>query len=231
MTEHRFCRVQLRTTDVAAAGAFYDAVIGGRGDGLFPLHESALAHGARPHWLGSIDLGAAGDVEAMAQALEARGATRLGPPKIPHLAVVRDVGGAVVAVTDVGGPSQAGIVWHQLNSADAARATQSYVELFGWALTRPVDLGAQGIHREFAWHAGAASVGAIGDIAGRPGVHPHWLFFFGVAALDAALDAVVARGGKVIGPTTLPSGARMAVCDDPQGAAFGLMERERARVK
>ena len=64
----------------------------------------------------------------------------------------------------------------------------------------------------------------ISDVAGRPGVHTHWLFFFGVPSLDRALDRILAHDGIVIGPITLPTGARIAACDDPQGAAFGVIE-------
>jgi uncharacterized protein len=57
----------------------------------------------------------------------------------------------------------------------------------------------------------------------RAGVHPHWLFHLRVDALDLALDAVKAGGGVVVGPVTLPTGERLAICDDPQGAAFALL--------
>jgi uncharacterized protein len=53
-------------------------------------------------------------------------------------------------------------------------------------------------------------------------VHPHWLFHFQVPKLDEAVAAVRAAGGLVIGPFALPSGERMAVCDDLQGAAFAI---------
>jgi len=45
-----------------------------------------------------------------------------------------------------------------------------------------------------------------------------------VAALDAAMAAVQAAGGSVLAPISLPDGARIAVCDDPQGAAFVLRQ-------
>ena len=64
----------------------------------------------------------------------------------------------------------------------------------------------------------------MSDIAGRPGVHPAWLFHFRVAAFEPALGAVRAGGGVVFGSFVLPGGARSAVCDDPQGAAFALLE-------
>jgi hypothetical protein len=64
-------------------------------------------------------------------------------------------------------------------------------------------------------------VGAIGDIAGRPGVHAHCLFFFEVDAIEAAR----ATGRVVLDPLVLPNGKRICVCDNPQGAAFALRER------
>jgi hypothetical protein len=39
-----------------------------------------------------------------------------------------------------------------------------------------------------------------------------------------AVDRVRTHGGIVIGPVELPNGSRIAACDDPQGAAFGVIE-------
>ncbi|MEO6418811.1 MAG: hypothetical protein ABIP39_05360, partial [Polyangiaceae bacterium] len=75
------------------------------------------------------------------------------------------------------------------------------------------------------WEPGGAKAGLIGDIAGRPGVHPQWLFFFEVADLDRAIAATRSAGGLVLDPIVLPSAERICVCDDPQGAAFGIRER------
>jgi predicted enzyme related to lactoylglutathione lyase len=104
--------------------------------------------------------------------------------------------------------------------------TSNYSELFGWELSDRVDLGARGVFQQFAWRAGGASVGAIADIAARPGVHAHWIFFFfELDALGPAIAATRAAGGVVLDPIGLPSGERVCVCDDPQGAAFALRER------
>jgi len=96
---NRFVRFVFRTTDVSAGRAFYASVLGDAvTDTTFvPLHEQALARGARPHWLGLLGVA---DVDAAARAVEARGGTRLGPTA-PYfeggeLAVVRDPGGAIV---------------------------------------------------------------------------------------------------------------------------------------
>jgi hypothetical protein len=55
-----------------------------------------------------------------------------------------------------------------------------------------------------------------------PGTPPHWLAYFGVDDLDAALAAVERLGGaKHAGPIDIQI-ARIAVVADPQGAVFAL---------
>lgn len=220
MSHSRFCRYELRTTDVDAACAFYDAVVGGRGDGIVLLPDAARARGAPAHWLGYVGVD---DVDATAARFVARGAMRLGPPGAP-VAILRAAGGEILALRGGVATSQACIVSHLLHTDGALRSATDYAELLGWSIGAPVDRGPLGTLRDLAWGAGGPTVGAMMDVAGRPGVHTHWLFFFGVPALDAAMEAVRARGGKVIGPVVSPDGSRIAVCDDPQGAAFGLME-------
>lgn len=225
-----FFHYVLRTTDVAAARAFYAAVLGTGDAEIVQLHEQALARGARPHWLGFLEVA---EVEVAASDFVVRGAAPLGPKWVDarglEAAVMRDPGGAVVAL---GKPDAARgavlthprVAWHLLNIADVERAVANYGELLGWEFKDPVDLGEHGLFRPFAWQPGGAAVGALSDIAQRPGVHPHWLFHFHVASLDPALEAVRALGGLVLGPFTLRSGERVAVCDDAQGAAFALLE-------
>lgn len=225
----RFSRYLLRTTDVPAATAFYGAVLGRCGDGVVPLHESAIARGARSHWLGHVGVRALGGVETMAARFVELGATRLGPaPGVGEFVVLRDPGGALVGLTEGNADSSAGVVWHQLNTRAPDTAATRYASLFGWSFTDKLDLGPLGRHQRFAFGAGEASTGLFSDIEGRPEVHPHWLFFFSVPSLDVAVDRVRGNGGIVLGPLELPNGVRVAACDDAQGAAFGLIEPEQA---
>jgi predicted enzyme related to lactoylglutathione lyase len=224
-----FFHVQLRTMDVDAARRFYAAMLGERVLDIVQLHERAVARGAPSHWLGYLDVG---DVERAAAAFTRRGATALGPkwvnPEGLEAAVMRDPGGAIVALAKP--PARmalrtgADVTRYELNTADVEGAKVTYGELFGWAFETPVDLGALGVLHPFAWERGGPIVGSMSDIGARPGVHAHWLFHLRVAALDAAVEAVRASGGKVLGPIDLPTGERIAVCDDPQGAAFALRE-------
>lgn len=225
MSSSRFSRYLLRTTDVEAAAAFYGAVLERCGDGILPLHESAIARGARPHWLGHIGVRELGGAEAMAARFVERGATRLGPPPgAGDFVILRDPGGAIVALTDRTAESSAGVLWHQLNTRDPDIAATNYSALFKWSFADKLDLGPLGRHQRFAFGASESSAGLISDVEGRPEVHTHWLFFFSVPSLDVAVDRVRRHGGIVIGPIELPNGARVAACDDAQGAAFGLVE-------
>jgi uncharacterized protein len=222
----RFCRFELRTTDLTAARAFYAALLGDDGTDIVPLPAEAAARGARAHWLGHLGVE---DVERTARAFAGLGATRLGPTRPARdggeIAILRDPGGAVVALaTPPPVPVRSDVVWHLLNTGDLERCIASYRDLLGWRFTERLDLGALGVFHPFAWSPGGASVGSMNDITQRPGVHPHWLFHFRVAALEPALARVRAAGGVVIGPMVLPGGERLAVCDDPQGAAFALRE-------
>lgn len=225
MSTSPFSRYLLRTTDVAAATAFYDAVLENRGDGVVPLHEAAIARGARPHWLGHVQVRELGGVEAVAARFIERGAMRLGPnPGIADFVVLRDPGGALVALSEGSATSAASVVWHQLNTQNADVGAANYAALFGWSFAEKLDLGELGRHQRFAFGAGETCVGLISGIEERPQVHPHWLFFFPVPSLERAVERVRGLGGLVIGPIELPNGVRVAACDDPQGAAFGMIE-------
>ena len=224
----KFYRFELRTTDADAARAFYAQLFGHARAVVWPLHEQALARGARPHWLGHLGVA---DPEQVATDFLARGATRLGPAR-PTVQggtamVLRDPGGALLALSTPALVERAelDVAWHVLNTANAALATANYRELFGWEATENPELSALGAHAQFAWQAGGPSVGVIADIAGRPSVHPQWLFVFEVAGLETAVELTRAAGGSVLDPVVLPGGEQLFVCNDPQGAAFALRER------
>jgi len=89
---------------------------------------------------------------------------------------------------------------------------------------RVVPGAAGGPQLGFAWHAGERSVGSVSGAAGLPGIHPHWLFLFGVADVERAVAAVRAHGGPALPSVRAPSGGLAVMCEDPHGAAFGLID-------
>ncbi|UJR78175.1 VOC family protein [Sandaracinus amylolyticus] len=219
----RFVRYELRTRDVDAARAFYSDVIGTRDDLAFStLPERAAAAGAPAHWLGHL---AVDDVEREVAEL---GWQALGPTTRER-AILRDPFGSVVALCSAMVAASSSVVWHELHTSDLERAWALYGVRRGWRDTGTIELEGVGPYRTFAWDG--PSVGGMVQSVRLPAVHPHWLFYFEVPDLDAALATVGARGGKVVGPFLRSAGERVArptrcaACDDPQGAAFGLVQR------
>jgi hypothetical protein len=187
-----------------------------------------VARGARPHWLGCL---AVEDVDAALDAFVKQGATWLGAKwknaEGIEAAVVRDPGGAIIALAKAHGPSLPAhhVAWSVLNTPDVERAKATYAELLGLRFRAPIDVAGFGQFHPFSWSEDSDLAGVFGDISQRPDVHPHWLFYFEVADLDGAIERVRGEGGLALGPITLPDGRRAAACDDPQGAAFGLLSR------
>jgi len=223
MSRQPFARYVLRTTDVAAAAVFYDAVLGRHADGVVPLPAQAVSRGARPHWLGLVDVGAQRDPDEVATQFAARGAVRLGPDQPSSLVILRDPGGAVVGLGQGLVASHAGVIWHLLSSREAEANIGHYEQLFGWVRTARITVPGHGAYQQFAFEPEGESAGSITDIANHAELHPHWLFFFAVPSLDAAIAQVRGHGGTARLPVTLPDGRAISVCEDGQGAAFGLM--------
>lgn len=220
MERHPFEAYELRTTDLDAAAEFYREVLGAalRSGTFFVdeqpigalsrLPERAAAAGAPAHWLGHVG---ADDPAALSERLLAQGFQQLPG------GVLRDPFGAVLAIRPHR-PRSAGVRWHHLHTRDLGRAWAAYAPL-GWASTND-----DGRLLEIAFGDGEPSIGMIAETANLPGVHVHWLFFFGVRDFDRALGRVRANGGISLGAMELPDGTRIAPCDDVQGAAFGLYE-------
>lgn len=222
----RFQRYELRTSDPAAASDFYRGVLVRGCDDVTLLPEQARLRGAPPHWLGHLGVP---ERDAALTAFVARGAAPLGPPPRPGMAaIVRDPCGAVVALAPAWDePPRDDVGWHQLLTPELERSLDDYVALFGWSLGQRVIVPELGPSLPFDWGPSSpADMGAkVGSIAAieQPGIHPQWLFSFRVPDIEKATRFVQGHGGLAVGPFVLPDGSRMAVCEDPQGAAFGLL--------
>jgi uncharacterized protein len=114
------------------------------------------------------------------------------------------------------------VCWLEVNSKDAPKTKAFYQTLFGWK-DGPGDVG-------FPYHflksaTGEKNFGGIMPHAADSPVPPHWLVYFAVTDLDAALAHIVKLGGKIQMPATPLAGAgKIAVAIDPVGAAFAIFQ-------
>jgi predicted enzyme related to lactoylglutathione lyase len=111
--------------------------------------------------------------------------------------------------------------WNELETRDVAAARDFYTAVFDWTVSES-DMGGT---TYYAWMRGDAPVGGMTDISGRvpDEVPSHWLVYFNVPDVDAAVAAAEANGGGVtVGPIDLDMG-RFAVLQDQFGAAFAAI--------
>jgi predicted enzyme related to lactoylglutathione lyase len=208
---------------------------GGRAGGVMRLTGEMRAHGAQPTWLGYI---AVDDVDSSVAAIEQAGGKPLMPafdvPDVGRIGLVADAQGVPFYVmrpippagdegkaSDVFSPDQPGRVsWNELATSDLTAAKQFYPAQFGWTLGDIMPMGDLGDY-QFITHHGVP-LGAM--MTAAPGNPPRWRFYFRVADVDAANQAVEAAGGTVIhGPQEVPGGDRILIGTDPQGAEFAVV--------
>jgi predicted enzyme related to lactoylglutathione lyase len=101
---------------------------------------------------------------------------------------------------------------------DLPRSTTFYKSLFGW--------GTKGDPRYTEWTLGGRSIGGMIAIQKEWGdVPPHWLVYFQVDDCDKSVEQAKSLGAKVtMGPQDFPGVGRLALLNDPQGAAFYVIK-------
>lgn len=217
--QHRFLRYSLRTLDLPGARAFYLDALGldltpGPAEGpleVWPLHERARSAGVPAHWLGQL---AVESPERVRDAVVSAGGMALGPivngPN-GRYATLRDPSGAVFAASTAADPGPGAITWHHLCTPDVAASSQLYADLFQWDTEDPG-----------AWRVGGEAFASTADLGVDGAIHPHWLFFFPVQDVVETAARIRAAGGLALAPFQL-AGRTLAACEDPQGAAFGIL--------
>jgi len=247
-----FVWYELMTSDTKAAEVFYRNVIGwdaqaapgGMPYTLFTTHQIPVAgmmtlppeardQGARPGWIGYINVD---DVDASATRVVALGGKILRKPDdiptVGRFAVAADPQGAVFVLFKPSGemprsepppPCTPGLVgWHELQASAWEEAFTFYSALFGWTRDRPMDIGAMGIYQLFSYNGGEA----IGAMMTKPKEIPlpFWTYYFYVDSVEAAIGRMKENGGTLThGPHQVPGDQWIALGIDPQGALFALV--------
>jgi uncharacterized protein len=251
-----FIWYELMTTDAEGAKAFYDAVVGwdfgestpeyngyrmiktsdgGFAGGVLPITPEMQQHGARPTWLGYINVS---DVDEKVASIEAAGGkTWMAPSDIPNVGRIAFVTDPLAApfyvmkpIPPAGRENEPSTVfspqadgrcgWNELSSSDPVAARRFYGEQFGWTTDNFMDMGEHGEYR-FIDHQGLTLGAIAGTMHGQPS---HWRFYFRVPSVGQAKDTAEAKGGKIImGPMEVPGGDHIIIGIDPQGAEFALV--------
>jgi predicted enzyme related to lactoylglutathione lyase len=241
--------VDLATTDVEGALAFYTALFGweweandtdqpdnqyymatrgGRATaGMMAQSPEQVAMGMPPVW--SVYL-TVDDADATAARVEGAGGSVMAPPfdvmDAGRMGVLVDPTGAVFCIWQ---PKEhpgcelvnepGAFTWAELLTSDQAVAADFYGKVFG-VTSSTIEM--EGLGEMTTFEVGGESVGSAMPIP-MEGMPPMWTAYFGVADCDAACERIRELGGQVtFGPFDAAPG-RIASVADPAGAHFSVI--------
>ena len=112
--------------------------------------------------------------------------------------------------------------WSELITTDPAKASEFYGKLFGWKIQE----SGPAMHGYRTAHIGDSGVAGIMQVpAEAAGMPPQWGVYVTVDNLEQTLADAQAMGAKVcMAPMDVPGIGRMAVFNDPQGAALSVIQ-------
>ncbi|MBX7483097.1 VOC family protein [Qipengyuania qiaonensis] len=248
-----FVWYELMTTDADAAQEFYAPLLGwsfedadfdnngyrafSAGEtqvgGFLPLTAEMTAGGARPAWLGYIRVD---DVPATLADIRERGGQVMVEgvevPGIGPFAMITDPHGAPFYIIDDRSgqdsgafaryePQQGCCAWNELASDNPAQSDAFYTGLFGWTKGEAMEMGPLGTYQMYS-HPDYMIVAIYPKMPEDP--QAHWLYYFRVPDIDAAVEQIDAGGGRIHQqPTEIPGGEFSLAGIDPQGSFFGLV--------
>ncbi|NUW32201.1 VOC family protein [Nonomuraea sp. SMC257] len=241
------CWVDLSSSDVEASVRFYGEVLGWRAEmsddpaaggygqffhgdkrvaGVGPLHDEAMPS----HWNSYV---AVEDADATADRIKNSGGTVVaGPMQVMEegrMAVFQGPDGAYASIWQAGRHHGADLVnepggfcWNELVTRDPEAAERFYRAVFGWE-PRPQQM--DGVTYT-EWHAGGRSVAGMIEMGPMypPETPSHWMVYFAVADLDAAIGAARRRGAEIFVDSMDSPPGRFGMFQDPQGAAVSVIQ-------
>lgn len=243
-----FSWVDLMTTDVEGARVFYAGLFGWEvvdiplpmggsytkyqidGNdvaGMGGMSPEMIEQGVPSFWTSYVKHD---DVDSVFANVAAAGGTPMMPPMDVmdegRMAMIQDPAGAVFGVWQpknhigaqvVNYPNT--LIWNELQTGDVAGAREFYATLFGWTYGED-ESGYIAVSNDGRVQAGMMAIGE--DWGPMP---PNWAAYFMVEDVEAGAARAQELGGTVIvPPTSAGEMGRFAVIQDPQGAAFTIME-------
>lgn len=234
-----FCWIDLGTTDVTGAKAFYGGLFGWEfsdvpsggsetytmcslgGKEVAGMHAHPEEEGTQWSSYISVD-----EVDAtVARARDLGGGVVVEPLDVPQasrMAVIKDPAGAVVCLWRAEGYPGARLVnevgawgWNELTTPDLEGAKRFYGELFGW---EAADLDVEIQRASFS--LGPYLVGGAHTPQPGEGDAARWTISFMVADADESVSRVQELGGGVVLPPMEVPVGKFSIVSDPAGGTF-----------
>lgn len=207
---------------------------GGHAGGVLTLTREMTDGGARPIWLGYLGVD---DVDAAVEKAVGAGAkvqmAAFDTPGVGRIAMIMDPQGVPIYLMRGASDQESNayqrhglghVSWNELMTSDREAALDFYRAQFGYEKAGGMDMGPEMGEYSFISHGGE-TVGAV--MKASPEAPAAWQFYARVPDVDAAAGKITSGGGQVLfGPMEVPTGERVLLGVDPQGASFGLVSGE-----
>ncbi|MEV0979604.1 VOC family protein [Streptomyces sp. NPDC049915] len=241
------CWVSLMVHGVAATQEFYSELFGWEfqpGPQQLGPYVRALLDGREVAGIGQLPPDrhlpiawtpylASDDVDLTAETARMCGGTiGVGPldaAEAGRMAIGSDPSGAVFGIWQASAHLGTGLtgvpgtpVWNELVTFETENTAKFYETVFGYE----EEPRASADEDRVVLRVGGRPVAGVRGV-GHALPHdrgPHWMTYFQVADVDAALTRVAELGGRVLGPVRDSAFGRMAAVCDPEGARFSLLQ-------
>ncbi len=116
-------------------------------------------------------------------------------------------------------------VWHEIVAPDIDKSIEFYTEALAFETTS-MEMEGFGAYHMLS-RDGQPVAGVVAPQ--MPGVPSHWATYISVADVDATIEKVTEKGGKLVVPAMdIPTIGRMALISDPQDAYVWIFKPEMA---
>ncbi len=115
--------------------------------------------------------------------------------------------------------------WVDLITSNTDGAKQFYTDFFGWGIDDiPIEDGSYYTKLQIDGKD-VTALYALNEEQKSNGIPPHWMSYISVEDADATTEMARSLGGKVLmEPMSVQDHGRMAVLEDPAGAAFSIWQ-------
>jgi len=116
--------------------------------------------------------------------------------------------------------------WFDLATTDPVAAKRFYSELLGWSYDEmPMPEGEGTYSMAKLGGKNAAAMSQMRPEQRQQGIPPYWNLYVAVKSADETTGKATSLGAKVLmAPFDIPQAGRMAVLQDPSGAAFSIWQ-------
>jgi uncharacterized protein len=249
-----FCWVDLATTDVDGAKAFYYDLLGVQAEDApgdpeetggygFLMRDGKMVAGIGPvqsgeghsAWASYIKVE---DADATATKVkDAGGSVFFGPVDLPNdsgrVAMLRDPEGAFIGIIQQERHPGAQIVnelgawtWNNLLTRDLKGAKGFYGDVFGWTAIHNEEAPPGILMWQVEGQRWPEGMGGLMELGGElpAEMPPHWQVYFIVDNADQAIERAEADGAKLAFGPIDVPVGQLATLVDPQGAAVSIIE-------